>query len=73
MFKKIIHFVWDGLDGKKRRIAVLGGKIGALGVLTNSKTLQIVGGAIVVLFGSADYAQASVKKVQQLKTQKKDF
>jgi type IV secretory pathway VirB2 component (pilin) len=58
MFKKL----WKLLDGKKRRIAVIGGAATSIGALTGYVPLTIVGTIITAVFGSADQVDRVIKK-----------
>lgn len=45
------------LDGKKRRIAIIGGAATSIGALTGVVPLVIVGTALTAIFGTADGVQ----------------
>jgi hypothetical protein len=48
-------------DGKKRRIAVIGGAATSIGALTGYLPLVIVGTALTAIFGTADQVQKMKK------------
>lgn len=54
--------IWNYLDGKKRRIAVLGGAATSIGALTGFLPLVIVGTVVTAVFGGADQIDKKLKK-----------
>ena len=59
---KWLKSIWNYLDGKKRRIAVLGGAATSVGALTGFLPLVIVGTVVTAVFGSADQVSKQMKK-----------
>ena len=49
-------------DGKKRRIAVIGGALTSIGAMTGIVELVIVGTAVTAIFGTADQVQKLKKR-----------
>jgi len=54
--------IWAYLDGKKRRIAVIGGAATSIGALTGFVPLTIAGTIVIAIFGGADQVDKQLKK-----------
>lgn len=50
------------LDGKKRRIAIIGGAATSIGALTGFVPLTIAGTIVIAIFGTADQVDKQLKK-----------
>ena len=49
------------LDGKKRRIAIIGGAATSIGSITGLVPLVVAGTIILAIFGTADQVQKKLK------------
>ncbi len=54
--------IWNYLDGKKRRIAVIGGAATSIGALTGFLPLVIAGTIVTAVFGGADQVSKKLNK-----------
>ena len=54
--------IWNYLDGKKRRIAVIGGAATSIGALIGFVPLVIAGTIVTAVFGTADQVAKKLNK-----------